>query len=440
VLPALTHLHVPGEGASYTRRPEWTRSLESLWGILAKWQFVNRLPYWSIANCVSALSRANLYQGVDLRVLESFDLQALALCSGVGHSALCGGACVARSVCPELAFTSAHLRWCAACMNEGFHATLFQFVAINRCPIHGDRLIDTCPSCHCTIPYRLDTAFVANPLACPNCCAPLVGDPTVFLQAYSSANKSGNIWGWQRLLAKYAHWYAIVPRPRHPIAAHPTTGAQARVARPKIRLAFVGALQDVLLLAPSMPSIAQLRAGIDAPASARTVEPKSRWAPPFARQFWPHFHGAGFVDMCRRFSRFDAQHREQDDSKDQRTTDWWRRSWQGATARACSANTDFDDPPFGVAEWLAFRSQPALWTSATSNHRALVQHFEQDLESTWDAWSLLLKQMPGATQRGLHPRLIPPRGCWLNEPTFLPSSTALGECIPRISELTAHHS
>ena len=95
MLPALR----TGDGfqrqAEYTRRPGWSQPLESLWAIVGKWQFVNRLPYATVARCVSSLSRAGLYQGVDLRVLEAFDLDALAHFSGIQLRALCAGACVA---------------------------------------------------------------------------------------------------------------------------------------------------------------------------------------------------------------------------------------------------------------------------------------------------------------------------------------------------------
>jgi hypothetical protein len=444
VLPALTLHRLPGEGATYTRRPEWTHSLESLWSILAKWQFVNRLPYWSLARCVSALSRANLYEGVDLRVLESFDLQALAECTGVPHGALCGGACVATLACSGLAFACTSLRWCRACMNEGFHATLFQFMPITRCPIHRDRLIDVCPRCRNAIHYRLDTAFAANPLACPNCSGHLVADPTVLLQPYMSAGRSHNVWAWQRLLAKYAHWYPDLPRPRQPIVANGCGNTpdevQPRVARSQGRLTFIGALQDVLHTAPLLASVSELRACTALPDWHCESALNRTWTTPFTRQLWPHFQGFVFVDLCRRFSHFHAVHREQDGVPDRRVTRWWRRAWQGASARVCSTHTAFADPPFGVAEWLAFSAQPALETSAASNHQALALRFEQDLAITWSAWSVLLRQMPSSAPKGLHPRLVPPRGCWLNEPTFLPASTALGQYCPRIPTFTAQSS
>ena len=126
------------------------------------------------------------------------------------------------------------------------------------------------------------------------------------------------------------------------------------------------------------------------------------------------------------FSRTAHAHRQRDAPSDRGATAWWHRSWQGARARACSAETSFEDPPFGVAEWVAFSKQPASRTSRRAAQQALSQRFEQDLQVTWLAWSELLQQVPKSSSKGLHPMLIPPRGCWLAEPTFSPTSTALG--------------
>src|SRR6185437_6696656 len=39
-------------------------------------------------------------------------------------------------------------RLCLACAREGFHAWLFQLPWVARCPWHGTRLVNECPSCH----------------------------------------------------------------------------------------------------------------------------------------------------------------------------------------------------------------------------------------------------------------------------------------------------
>ena len=70
MLPALQLRCEPGEGHSFTCRPQWVRPLESLWSILAKWQFVNCLPYSTIVATLMMPSATTPDQGVDLRVLS----------------------------------------------------------------------------------------------------------------------------------------------------------------------------------------------------------------------------------------------------------------------------------------------------------------------------------------------------------------------------------
>lgn len=416
--------------ADYTRRPGWSRPVESLWAIVGKWQFVNRLPYATVARCVSSLSRTGLYQGVDLRVLESFDLDALAHFSGMQPGALCAGACVASQSSPALALTSANLRWCPACMTEGFHAALFQFSPITRCPTHNAPLIQACPHCGKTIPYRLDPAAVATPLGCPTCMSPLVADLTILAHAHHIVGPSKNLADWQRLLARYASWYCNATHLRRLTVPENTISCEdipPRSPLPINRLAFIGALQEALPKAPFLSSNAELRQSATC-AVIPTDEPPwdSSWKAPFGTQHWPHFQTTAFLDLSRRFSRMTSLHSERDTPNDRRATAWWQRTWQGATSRPCSAQTTFDDPPFGVAEWVAFSKQPASRISRRAAQQALALRFEQDLQITWRAWSELLQQMPQSASKGLHPMLIPPRGCWLDEPPFSPTSTALG--------------
>ena len=414
----------------YTRRPGWSQPVESLWAIVGKWQFVNRLPYATVARCVSSLSRTGLYQGVDLRVLEAFDLGALAHFSGIQPSALCAGACVASQSSPALSLTSANLRWCLACMNEGFHAALFQFLPITRCPTHNTPLIQACTHCGSAIPYRLDPAAAAKPLACPTCTSQLVADLTRLAHAHHGVGPSKNLVDWQRLLARYASWYCNATPLRQRTAAGSTISCAdipSRSPLPIDRLAFIGTLQEALPKAPFLSSNAELRQAVTWAVTPPDESPwNSSWKAPFGTQHWPHFQAAAFLDLSRRFGRMTSLHREHDTPNDRRTTAWWQKAWQGATSRPCSAQTTFEDPPFGVAEWVAFSKQPASKLSRRTAQQALALRFEQDLQITWRAWSELLQQMPRNSSKGLHPMLIPPRGCWLGEPRFSPTSTALG--------------
>jgi hypothetical protein len=86
----------------------------------------------------------------------------------------------------------------------------------------------------------------------------------------------------------------------------------------------------------------------------------------------------------------------------------------------------FEDPPFGVAEWVAFSPQPDPHPSAGAAQHGLMLRFEEDLQLTWDSWSRVLSHVHRSSYKGLHPSLVPPRGCWLAEPAFEPQAPALG--------------
>ncbi len=47
----------------------------------------------------------------------------------------------------------AHLRFCARCMEYGFHSVIFQVPELQRCPAHGDTLQERCPACRHEILY-----------------------------------------------------------------------------------------------------------------------------------------------------------------------------------------------------------------------------------------------------------------------------------------------
>lgn len=47
------------------------------------------------------------------------------------------------------------LRYCPLCMKQGLHVSYFQFLEIDRCPVHGVLLREECPNCGSTIPYTL---------------------------------------------------------------------------------------------------------------------------------------------------------------------------------------------------------------------------------------------------------------------------------------------
>ena len=303
-------------------------------------------------------------------------------------------------------------------MQQGFHATLFQFTPITRCPIHDEKLLKACPGCGGRIAYRLDPAFAANPFACPHCSRPLLADATVLMQPGLGAGASDTLLAWQRFLGRYAAWYAFGQKARH---ALPSPGARVTGS-----LGFIGALQGVMREPPSVPSIGSMRPAMSPwPARQARALVDRFWRPSFTARRWPHFRTVSFVGLCRRYERFHHLCLRHDGLLDHEVTHWWRRSWEGATARPCTADVAFEEPPFGIAEWVAF--SPVDWHESTKAASSrLIARFEEDLQLTWDAWSVVVSQVPISAHAALHPAIVPPRSCWLAEPLIGPEATALG--------------
>lgn len=66
------------------------------------------------------------------------------------------------------------LRYCRACLAQGFHTALFQHWAVEKCPIHGERLEQTCHNCDHPI-YATFYSVAQYPFECPRCQAQLTG-------------------------------------------------------------------------------------------------------------------------------------------------------------------------------------------------------------------------------------------------------------------------
>jgi hypothetical protein len=61
------------------------------------------------------------------------------------------------------------MRHCTQCLETGFHAPWFQWLIIERCPLHGEALRVGCPGCGAAIPYALCAGMALSPLKCRGC-------------------------------------------------------------------------------------------------------------------------------------------------------------------------------------------------------------------------------------------------------------------------------
>jgi hypothetical protein len=61
--------------------------MESLWAMLARWQYVNRVPYATLATVALAPPPADSATGADLRTLAGFELDSLSHHTGLARRA-----------------------------------------------------------------------------------------------------------------------------------------------------------------------------------------------------------------------------------------------------------------------------------------------------------------------------------------------------------------
>jgi len=252
-------------------------------------------------------------------------------------------------------------------------------------------------------------------------------DPTVLARQPPDTAPHDTLLRWQRFVATYAYWYADGRRPvRAESGCFAPRVEISRKLQIDTRMAFLRSLQSRLSYPPPLPELTQAAVPVHSPwnplhvGNAHTVS--------FGPRLWPHFYHKNFTGLAKQVARwFSMMTALTAPSPEQaETTLWWRRSWQGAIARACTANTTFDDPPFGLAEWAGFAPARPSNLSRPQWQQWLGHRLERDLETTWHAWSSILAHVRHRAREALHPRLVPTRACWLGEPPFDPCSTALG--------------
>lgn len=105
--------------------------------------------------------------------------------------------------------TDQRLRYCKTCLALGYQSIFCQISGLQRCPVHGDALIDHCTCCGAPTPrYALTRTTMATPFCCPHCSNPLCGVGTpVSALSFPVLNRSmgdgyGQIRTWLRALRR----------------------------------------------------------------------------------------------------------------------------------------------------------------------------------------------------------------------------------------------
>jgi hypothetical protein len=158
-------------------RDDWSSGFDSAYSLFMKFALLNQISAVEIAKVFVSQScgkRSVVCKrpNVDLRDSSFFDRDVLKSVLRISDDQI--RAAFLLDLLPTSSLHSSDcLRWCALCMQHGFHSSLFQITATAYCPIHQMALITNCKSCTAQIPYRLLSSNFSAPFKCPSCRADL---------------------------------------------------------------------------------------------------------------------------------------------------------------------------------------------------------------------------------------------------------------------------
>ena len=116
------------------------------------------------------------------------------------------------------------LRFCAECLQQGFHTELFQLPWWCRCPIHACTLHDQCPQCHTPVPMNLHLSMPFDPenaFHCPHCQMDFANNRAIVMAPRGEA-----VHQWHGLVGAHFRWRQAVDRA---FVLAPRLRAQSRV-------------------------------------------------------------------------------------------------------------------------------------------------------------------------------------------------------------------
>lgn len=186
---------------------------ESLWSVLHKFCARNALAGDEAIQTLAGLSdhktlqqyaRSNLRDAPPelwaLRLGEATRIDVDDIRAGTVHGLLGGLVNLAE---PDL-ISSANLRFCPHCIQQGHHSVASQLYFQTECFIHGCALRDTCPRCTSRIPYRMPTSFGMS-YACPTCGNELWSRRTAIRASQPNADEASST-GLQKLIGRIKQW------------------------------------------------------------------------------------------------------------------------------------------------------------------------------------------------------------------------------------------
>lgn len=430
VTQTATPLPCPREDCwRYTARPEWSSGGESMWMRLSKFSYCNRLSVIELTALFGTGSPGIESVARDLRQARPWDLPAMATILGVSAVDVLRGFCA--NLPPILGRTATELRYCAACMKLGFHAAWFQWLTMERCPLHGLPLRVGCTRCKSAIPYALGTDLAASPLSC-SCCGkswiPSLGKPAGRCVPLEPRDV--------RVLRRWCVYVRHAAGEEHQRCRDHTTGrftaAMKRTSRADARtpvLTLVNRLFDVPPPLPMQLVVKNVATRLERLANVeRRSLPTIHRGLEFEREQWPHFaeEFVGYEHQVVRARRqfFTDTSLECDHGRWQHLLDGdlavstdampcetvaalgWTISWLGRT-RALAPADSTSMPALGLTAWLASLAPRDQSTHRGLRNKQVLEWLNEDLRLS--AWMRIARFMQAKGAYLLHGVMVNPQ-------------------------------
>ena len=379
-------------------------------------------------------------EGVDLRCGQHFERAKLAAVLRLDPTTLSQSFCVAKRHEPIIELGAEVLRYCPDCIAQGYHATLFQFEFVRRCPIHETVLRRRCPTCETPIPYRFNRDLVRHPYACGTCRHVLyVPDAAPRLRALQPRIDDAKLFDiaqWWRYVAVIIELNrgASLKRARRADGCFLPDDTPRRRGILKWRFAFVRDFQEGFREPPLLPSSIDpsTRMMLDGLAPRRdvmAVRVQDKLA-----QYWPHLPAD--YDRYARLYRRSLRQRQRALGESDRVSweqkadsatltlpitvqpEWvallgWRYAWEGRTPCFTSLQPG-TLPLLGLLEWWALAPLRPATVPQWSWRHALLRQFAQDLRDSFAHWLVLAHWMQARHAYLVHPRLFSPGMLWID--------------------------
>ena len=370
----------------FTARPEWSSAGESLWMRLSKFSYCNRMSVAELARLFARQDDRAALTCIDLRCMAAWMSEATASLLEIPAEHVQASFCCAEPHVLTMRACS-ELRYCVSCLQAGFHAAWFQWLVVERCPLHDAPLRTGCVRCAAAIPYALGAQLALSPLRCTACqcdwvptlvspdgrCSPLANREAVLMRRWADcANDTVSITGpngRDRRTGQY-----VGARPLAPATAAPAATAGGAAARPHVFTMFNRLFDDPPPTLRDMAGDARRQSQIP-PYQAATIIGAAHDRPlEYSLGDWPHFdQGFALYERLVRTARSylfasracaferEGRHRLLANGLVAPTTAigndaaaalGWAISWL-SPAQVLAPETGFYTPAFGLAAWLA---------------------------------------------------------------------------------------